>query len=253
MDNKFHLTISTIIAICIYILIVFSIVLYLKNNSVEVDKFSSLPKETIIELDFVVQNNPNKNTQSQDEEIIQEQLIEEQEQPSSTDTQKAPDLKSLFSNFSDIGTKQDTQNQKNEQQKNQTMSRFKSSIDTDKSTQKIELSKLVDLKNITSNSKSSNTPSNKGNFDEYYSMINTYILRRWYNFPLITDVKYLVSANITIDSNGNFSYVMLKYSGDNRVDGAVKLFLKNQTLEKYPVSPDKVTKTIRINFMPYAN
>jgi hypothetical protein len=250
MDNKFYLTISTTIAICIYILIIFSIVLYLKSNSVEVDKFSSLPKETIIELDFVVQN---ENTLAKNEENMEEQYIDQQEQLSSTNTQKAPDLKSLFSSFSDIGTKQDTQNQKDEQQKNQTMSRFKSSIDTDKSTQKIELSKLVDLKNITSNSKSSNTPSNKGNFDEYYSMINTYILRRWYNFPLITDMKYLVSANITIDSNGNFSYVMLKYSGDNRVDEAVKLFLKNQILEKYPVPPDKLTKTIKINFMPYAN
>lgn len=250
MDNKFYLTISTTIAICIYILIIFSIVLYLKSNSVEVDKFSSLPKETIIELDFVVQN---ENTLAKNEENMEEQYIVQQEQLSSTNTQKAPDLKSLFSSFSDIGTKQDTQNQKDEQQKNQTMSRFKSSIDTDKSTQKIELSKLVDLKNITSNSKSSNTPSNKGNFDEYYSMINTYILRRWYNFPLITDMKYLVSANITIDSNGNFSYVMLKYSGDNRVDEAVKLFLKNQILEKYPVPPDKLTKTIKINFMPYAN
>lgn len=250
MDNKFYLTISTTIAICIYILIIFSIVLYLKSNSVEVDKFSSLPKETIIELDFVVQN---ENTLAKNEENMEEQYIVQQEQLSSTNTQKAPDLKSLFSSFSDIGTKQDTQNQKDEEQKNQTMSRFKSSIDTDKSTQKIELSKLVDLKNITSNSKSSNTPSNKGNFDEYYSMINTYILRRWYNFPLITDMKYLVSANITIDSNGNFSYVMLKYSGDNRVDEAVKLFLKNQILEKYPVPPDKLTKTIKINFMPYAN
>ncbi|MCI0500599.1 MAG: TonB C-terminal domain-containing protein [Epsilonproteobacteria bacterium] len=253
MDNKFHLTISIVIAICIYILIVFSIVLYLKNNSIEVDKFSSLPKETIIELDFVVQDNTNKSTQSKSEEITHEQLIEEQEQPSLTDTKKVSDLKSLFSNFSDIGTKQDIQNQQKDQQKNKIMSRFKSSIDTDKLSQKIELSKLVDLNNVTNNSKSSNIPSNKGNIDEYYSTINTIILTRWYKYPLITDINYLVSANITIDVNGNFSYVILKYSGDNMVDGAVKLFLKNQTLEKYPTSRDKLTKTIRINFMPYAN
>ncbi|MBI3873862.1 MAG: hypothetical protein HY307_02460 [Arcobacter sp.] len=44
---------------------------------------------------------------------------------------------------------------------------------------------------------------------------------------------------------------MLKYSGDNRIDEAIKLFLKNQSSETYPISPDKLTKTIKINFMPY--
>jgi len=252
MGNKFHLTVSTIIAICIYILIVFLILLYLKSDFVEIDKFSTMPTETSIELDFVVENNPNKETQSQ-EEVVEEQNREAQEEVSSTDTKKSSDLKSLFSNVSDIGMKKDTQKEPKEQPRNQPMSRFKSSINGEKSTEKIELSKLVDFKNITNSPKSSNISSTKGNFDEYYSMINTYILRKWYNFPLITDVKYLVIANITIDSNGNFSFVMLKFSGDNRVDEAIKLFLKNQTLEKYPVSPDKLTKTFKVNFKPYAD
>lgn len=251
MDNKFRLIVAAIIAICIYVLIVFLIILYLKSELVEIDKFSSLPNETTIELDFVIENDQNKNTQSQSEEMLQE-VLENQEE-SSTNTKQASDLKSLFSNVSDAGIKKDLQNEVKEQTKSQTMSRFKSSIDSDKSTQQIELSKLVDLKNITNSSSNINTSSAKGNFDEYYSMINTYILRRWYNFPLLTDVNYLVIANITIDSNGNFRYVMLKYSGDNRVDEAIKLFLKNQMFEKYPISPDKLTKTIRINFKPYAN
>lgn len=251
MDNKFRLIVATIIAICIYILIVFSIILYLKSELVETDKFSSLPKETLIELDFVVENDLEKNIQPQNEEMSQEVFKNQEE--SSIDTKHLADLKSLFSNISDNGTKQDFQQEVKEQTKNQTINRFKSSIESEKSTQQIELSKLVDLKNITNNSSNINNSSNKGKFDEYYSMINTYILRRWYNFPLLTDVNYLVVANITIDSNGNFRYVMLKYSGDNRVDEAIKLFLKNQMFEKYPVSPDKLTKTIRINFKPYAN
>ncbi len=251
MDNKFRLIVATIIAICIYILIVFSIILYLKSELVETDKFSSLPKETLIELDFVVENDLEKNIQPQNEEMSQEVFKNQEE--SSIDTKHPADLKSLFSNISDNGTKQDFQQEVKEQTKNQTINRFKSSIESEKSTQQIELSKLVDLKNITNNSSNINNSSNKGKFDEYYSMINTYILRRWYNFPLLTDVNYLVVANITIDSNGNFRYVMLKYSGDNRVDEAIKLFLKNQMFEKYPVSPDKLTKTIRINFKPYAN
>lgn len=250
MDKKFHLTVSAIIAICIYVLFIFLIVLYLKNDALEVDKFSAMPKETSIELDFVVENN-NPKEEMQKQEILEATENTIQDKSSSTDPKSMSDLKSLFSNVSDIGTKKVTQDEIKEQSTNHQMSRFKSKLDVEKTTQQIELSKLVDIKNNTNNSKSSTIASSKGNFDEYYSMINTYILRKWYNFPLITDVNYLVVANITIDSNGNFSFVMLKYSGDNRVDEAIKHFLKNQILEKYPVSPDKVTKTIRVNFKPY--
>jgi len=250
MDKKFYLIVSTIIAFCIYILFIFLIILYIKNEPLEVDKFSSTPEETAIELNFVVENS-NEKEQVHEEEVSELKENKEEEESATQSTKSVSDLKSLFSNVSDIGTKKATQEEIKEQSKKYLTSRFKSKIEVEKTTQKIELSKLADLKNITNSSKSSTIPSSKGNFDEYYSMINTYILRKWYNYPLITDVHYLVVANITIDSTGNFSFVMLKFSGDNRVDEAIKLFLKNQTLEKYPVSPDKVTKTIRVNFKPY--
>lgn len=250
MDKKFYLIVSTIIAICIYILFVFSIILYIKNEPLETEKFSSMPEEIAIELSFVGEKQ-NERKQLQMEEVSELEDNTMQEKNPTLETKSVSDLKSLFSNVSDIGTKKVTQEEIKEQSKNYLMSRFKSKIEVEKTTQQIELSKLADFKSITNSSKSSTIASSKGKFDEYYSMINTYILRKWYNYPLITDVHYLVVANITIDSSGNFSFVMLKFSGDNRVDEAIKLFLKNQTLEKYPVSPDKETKTIRVNFKPY--
>ncbi len=250
MDKKFNLTISVVIAICAYTLLLFLIVLYLKEYPIETKKFSSMPKETLIELDFVDKDN------NQNEQVLKQELLESQENviqdvSSSPDMKSVTNLKSLFSNISDIGTKKPVLDETTEKPQNQTMNRFKSKIEAENTTQKIELLKLIDVKNGSNSAKSSIVATNKGNFDEYYSMINTYILRKWYNFPLLTDVNYLVTANITIDSSGNFSFVMLKFSGDNRVDGAIKLFLRNQSLEKYPVSPDKLIKTIRINFKPY--
>ncbi|MDD2698899.1 MAG: hypothetical protein PHF17_08885 [Arcobacteraceae bacterium] len=253
MDKKFRLTVSTVIAICIYVLGIILIALYLKKDANEVEKFGTLPTETTIELDLISTNEIQVSKQLP----IEEKKIEEIEKLSTAKESTTANLKSLFSNVSDIGTK--TINNKeiteDNQKKSQSQyaSRFKSHSTETQTPQQIELSKLVDMKNLTSSSRSETTSSNKGEFDEYYSMINTYILRKWYNFPLITDINYLVVANITIDSVGNFSFVMLKYSGDNRVDGALKLFLKNQTLEKYPIPPDKITKTIKVNFKPYSN
>ncbi len=250
MDKKFHFTVSSIIALSVYILFIFAIVLYLKSDSNDTQKFASMPQETIVELDFIV-DEKTKEEPNNVEEVVEEPKVEKPLEKEAPESNIQTNLKSLFSNVSEIGTKKQ-EDKVEEKSKNQTISRFQSKIDsTTKKEEKIELSKLADFKSLSTQSKNSSTPSSKGNFDEYYSMINSYILKRWYHYPLLTDFNYFVSANITIDSNGNFSFVMLKYSGNVMVDDAVKEFLKNQTFEKYPISPDKTTKTIRINFMPF--
>lgn len=251
MDRKFHFTVSSIIALGIYVLFVFLIVLYLKNSDLDdTQKFASMPEETLVELDFILDDVKNVELESIEEKII-ENNIEQPSDKESSQNNSEPNLKSLFSNVSEIGTKK-IEEKVEEKPTKQSASRFQSKIDsTKKIEEKIELSKLVDLKNLSAQSKSLSTPSSKGNFDEYYSRINSDILKKWYRYPLLTDYNYFVSANITIDVNGNFSFVILKYSGNTVVDKAVKEFLKSQTFEKYRPHPDNTIKTIKINFMPF--
>ncbi len=249
MDKKFNFTVSSIIAFGSYFLVIISIVLYLKSDLSETQKYSTIPEDTIVELNIEIDDIKVQETLQQQEEVVEESTKDSIQE--NQNSQPTPNIKSLFSSVSEVGTKKD-ENKPDESQKQQNMSRFKSKLDDNqKQQEKIELKKLVDLKDVSSQSKSISTPSSKGKFDEYYSMINTLILKRWYRYPLVTDQNYFVSASITIDSKGNFSYVMLKYSGDTKVDEAVKQFLKDQTFEKYPPPLDGVTKTIKINFMPF--
>ena len=92
--------------------------------------------------------------------------------------------------------------------------------------------------------------NNKGNYDEYYSKINNIILSRWYSYPIFKQTNYILTAEITIDDKGKFSYHITSYSNNLVIDKAVKQFLKNETSNIYPISPDGKIKRIRINFKP---
>jgi len=250
MGKRFNLYISIFIAVFIYILFLLSVILYLKKENVE--KFSSKFDETIIELDFVVNNDLKDAKINSNVDTSNDVLEVETQQSGSLEIKRDLDPKSLFANFTakseNIAVKEVI-----ETNTNSVNSRFKSKIEQQNEIKSIELSKLIDVKEVTNSNKIQNNMLDNGKYDEYYSKINKHILTRWYSFPLVTDIKYLVTANITINSKGNFSFVMVKYSGNARIDEAIKEFLQNQALERYPIPPDMLTKTIKINFKPYVD
>lgn len=248
MGNRSNFFISAFIAISFYILVILAFIVYLQTNNVK--KFQSVSKNTVLELDLIIEK--PKDIKQNINKSVQKTVTKESKKVVKKSTARSAkqrtDLKSLFARVSTKATKVKTKKVMNVRS-NSVNSRFKSKYQKEKKVKNLKVSKLLDVKSKNNSSKPK-TVSNKGNYDEYYSKINSIILTRWYNYPLHTSRDYLVVAEITIDDKGKFSYHVLSLSGDDSVDNAVKLFLENQLLEKYPVSPDNDIKTIRINFKP---
>ena len=248
MGNKANFFLSAFIAISLYILIVLLFVLYIQSSNIK--KFQSVSKNTVLELDLIVekQKNITKSITKSVKKINTKKSKKVVKKSTARSAKKRSDLKSLFARVSTKATKVKEKKVLNIKS-NSVNSRFKSKYQKEKKIKKLKVSKLLDVK-TKENSAKLKTVSNKGNFDKYYSKINSIILTRWYNYPLLANKDYLVVAEITIDNKGRFSYHIISLSGNKVVDDAVKLFLEDQLLERYPVSPDNDTKTIKINFKP---
>lgn len=248
MDKKSHFFISAIIAFSFYILVFLAFLFYLQSKNVK--KFQSVSKNTVLELDLVVEefDKEIKNVTKSIQNIDVQKSKSVIKKSTANSSKKRADLKSLFAKVSTKATKIVDKNVLNVKS-NEVNSRFKSKYQKQKREKDLKVSKLLDVKSQKRKTKSK-TITNKGNFDEYYSKISSIILSRWYNYPLLISVDYLVVAEIIINAKGKFSYQLLSLSGNNDVDNAVKRFLENQILDRYPVSPDGETKIIKINFKP---
>ena len=246
MDKRYNLLISAFIAIGVYILIILLFIIYLESSKVK--KFELISKDTILELELIIEKTEDKqnvvtkinNKQSKTKKIIK--------RSTAVSAKKKTDLKSLFARVSTKSTNLKSAKVLNIRS-NQVNSRFKSKYQKQKKNNNIKNSKLLNVKNKRE-MKKINLANNKGNYDKYYSKINNIILTRWYKYPIFKQNNYLLIAEITIDAKGNFSYYITSYSNNLIVDKAVKLFLQNEILSIYPISPDGKIKRIRINFKP---
>ena len=244
MDKSFNIFISAFIAIAMYLLVILAFMLYSQTPIVK--KYQSLTQDTIIQLDIIVNNDKPKDIkvkQKHNEHKVKDIKVEKSFSKSAN---KKTNLKSLFAK---VSTKSNIVKEKNvlNVSKNLTSSRFKSSYKNTKDKSDIKISKLNDLN--TSNEKKVITSKNNGDYDKYYSKINTFILSRWYKYPLFTNDEYLVKVKININNQGVFRYNILSYSGNLNVDNAVKEFLKIQKNEIYPIPFDNKEKNIIINFI----
>lgn len=248
MDKKFNFYIAGFIAISSYIIILLAFFIQLQEK--HATKYKTKTTQTVLEVDIVSFQKPDEvvhvNTQNTPKKI--ETIVEKTVSKTPT---KTSDLKSLFANVSTKASKT-IEKQHNNTKTSQTESRFKSKYEKEKKVKDVKLSKLVEIKDETLNKNNSKITQNSdnGEFDEYYSIINNLILTKWYNYPLLTESDYLVVVQITIDRQGKFSYHITSLSNVANVDEAIKLFLDNQGIETYPVSPDGKTKTIKVNFKP---
>lgn len=244
MDKSFNIFISAFIAIAMYLLIILAFMLYSQTPIVK--KYQSLTQDTIIQLDIIVNNDNTKDTKVKQKHNDVKVKDIKVEKSFSKSANKKTNLKSLFAKVSTKSTIIKEKKALNVS-KNLTSSRFKSSYKKTKDKSDLKISKLNDLK--TTASKKVISTKNNDNYDKYYSKINTYILSRWYKYPLFTNDEYLVKVKINITNQGVFSYNILSYSGNLNVDNAVKEFLKLQKNEIYPLPLDNKEKNIIINFI----
>lgn len=252
MDKKFNLIVAAILSVCIYILSVLGILFYLKPESND-HPLKIASKETIIEVNINSSSNEKViETSEHIEEINPQESTMKQEIIESISKKSEADVKSLFSNVKSEAPSKIPE-EKSSSTLNSPIAKFQSKIEREKNIKDFELSRLADIKSSTGKTHLVDSPQSQGIFDAYYSKVTSIILTRWNRVPLSQDAEYLVSVNVTIDSFGNFSFVMVKYSNNSRINDAVKLFLKNQSLLTYPVSPDGLAKTIKINFKPSAD
>jgi len=250
MDNKkYNIFISAIIAISIYIFLILLFILYIKSSNVK--KFESISKNTILELDLIIDKKINKTKTINKTPKISSIKIKSKKiikKSTAISAKKKTNLKSLFARVSTKAIAIKNKNVLNIRS-NKISSRFKSKYQREKSRKRLSNLKLLDIdKKI--NYKKTNIQNNKGNYDAYYSKISNIILSRWYNYPLFKQKDYLLIAEITINSKGIFSYYITTYSGNIIVDQEVTKFLNNEILHSYPIAPDGKTKKIRINFKP---
>jgi len=244
MDKSFNIFISAFIAIAMYLLLILAFMLYSQTPIVK--KYQSLTQDTIIQLDIIINDDTKKDTKvKQKHNTVKVKEIKVEKAFSKSANKKA-NLKSLFAKVSTKSTIIKEKKALNIN-KNTTSSRFKSSYKNNKDKSDIKISKLNDLKTTSAKKVISN--KNNGDYDKYYSKINSYILGQWYKYPLFTSDEYLVKVKINITNEGVFSYNILSYSGNLNVDNAVKEFLEIQKNKIYPIPFDNKEKNIIINFI----
>jgi hypothetical protein len=248
MGNKFNLFMSGFFAIGIYILVILSFLFYIKD--VKIEKYTTASTETILELDLIISESTkvkkkNKvqlkaNKLKKDNNVVK--------QSKSLSAKKVTSMKSLFANVKTTATKVKTKTVNNK--KNTSVSsRFKSKFEKEKTSKNIKIDKMLDVGDSIVKKKISVSKSNT-KLNEYYSKLNLIILQRWYSYPLFNNNNYFVKAIIKIDLLGNMSYNILQFSGNVNVDDAIKKFLQNESLKKYPVKKNGENKDIVINFKP---
>lgn len=246
MDKKYNILISAFIAISFYILIILLFVVYLQSS--KVTKFESITKDTILELDLIIEKNIEKKSivsKTVSKKIKSKKIIKKS---TALSAKKKTNLKSLFARVSTKARAIKTKKVLNIRS-NQVNSRFKSKYQKQKRNNSVKNSKLLDVKS-KKEFKKINLSANKGNYDKYYSKISNIILTRWYMYPIFKQNDYLLIAEIIIDNKGVFSYHIVSYSGNLIIDKAVKEFLEDETTKSYPIAPDGTNKRIRINFKP---
>ena len=219
---------SGLIAFIIYLFCIVSILFYLSEN--ESKKIDAMQKNTILQLEIIVDNTQKiqKSTSKPVKKVIkkEEKIVEKSKSVSIT---KTADLKSLFSKVKTKAKKVEKKEVVNVK-KSLVSSRFRSNFEKQRKSENIKVSNILD--DVTVKSRANVSMDSKYDKDPYYSKIYEMLGQRWNN--VITFDELFASVLITITSSGGFDYRIIKGSGDETFDEALKDFLQNQKLELYP-------------------
>lgn len=245
MDSKQELIYSAFGAIFVYVILILSFLLYIQTT--EVEKIDATVKNTVLQLDVILELNeePEEKVTIKNEVQNQEIAKEVVKKTTSTSVKQRTDLKSLFANVKTEVKKVSKKNVSNVK-KSTIASRFKSKFEKEKKRKNIVLSKLKDNVETKASNKNIEMDSSKNEQDPYFSKIYQMLSNGWR--PTIFDNDLKAKVNIVIFNNGTFSYKFIQYSGNPGFDTQLENFLRNETLKVYPVSPTSKTVHIEILF-----
>lgn len=244
MDNKKLFFLSAFISISFYIIFVFIFLLYVKSTKVL--KVELNKKETVLQLDVVLETTKKlENIEPIKSEIVKNKVKKNIiKRASSTSVKKRTNLKSLFANVKTVAKKVEKSKILNIKH-NKVSSRFKSKFEKEKKVKVLKLSKLSKNNNKAKSKivkQSKNSSDKKSN--PYFNKINQIVQEGWN--PLI--YNQIATVIVTISNKGRFRYIIKKYSNSIEFDNQLKDYLDAESLKRYPISPTHKTVTIEITF-----
>ena len=245
MVNKQEFIYSAIASISIYIILILSFLVYIKTS--EVKKINASVKSTVLQLDVILESNPEKKEKITIKSSVKNRDIAKKvvKKTTSVSVKQRSNLKSLFANVkTDI--KKVSKNKVLNVKNSSIASRFKSKFEKEKKTENIVLSKLNDTKQLKTVNKNVSMDESTDKQDPYYTKIYQIISSRW--VPTIFDNDLTAKVRIVIFNNGKFSYKFIQYSGNTGFDNQLREFLNQETQKAYPVSPTNKTVNIEISF-----
>ncbi len=242
MDDNRNFYISGYIAVGSYIVLVLSFLFF--GLTKDVKKFDAISKDTILELDIVLNKNTTKTkskkvASSKKNNKISKKVVKKS---TSVRAKQRSDLKSLFAN---VKTKSTVVRKKvvNKIKKSSITSRFKSKFEKQTYNKNTQLSKLLENKDTKlSQIKAGDSNNNK---DPYMSKIYDILFKRWIPSVIIDGLSAKVIVTIYI--NGDFTYKFIQYSGDSSFDNHLEYFLEEQKSNKFPI-PKKNKVDIEVIF-----
>lgn len=217
---------SGLFSIFIYLIIIFLFFLYVKTSDVK--KFDALTKNTILELNIVIDD--KSDIVNKKSEIEKSKKSEEIVEKSKSKTNKQhTSVKSLFANVEDKNDKV-VDEPVNNVVTSEVSSRFKAKFEKQRKSENLSVSSILSsVKSKASVMPSSQTSENS---DPYYSKIYELLAKRW-NPMLIIDGLY-AKVLVIITNDGKFDYKFLKYSGNESFDNSLTSFLNEQVNITYP-------------------
>ena len=226
MSERNYYYLSAFIAFGLYAFFILLFVLYLKETKIQ--RISPFAKETIIQLDVVV--DPLSVKKNQPAKIEPKKIVEEEQKvTTSVSNKKTADLKSLFANVKTEAVKVSNETVNNTKS-NPNPTKYKAEVIREKRSQ-LDINKTLNSISTTSSQLSMTLQSQYDN-DPYYSKIYEIIASRWN--PMFVVDGLTATVIITINNQGNFRYRFKKRSSDETYNASLKQFLESQTLQSYP-------------------
>jgi len=242
MDNVKAFYLSAIIAIGVYISLVFLFLFYIKEGSVK--KIDAISKSTILQLDIIIDQPKDIKKQIK---ISSKDIISKKntvvKKSTSVSAKRKTNLKSLFANVKTKSAKVVKQKVMNVKESS-IASRYKSKFEKVKKANNVS---LKDLDNSNRNNiKNVISSESKNESDPYYSKIYQLISSRWQPTIFFNNLKAKIL--ISISNSGQFNYQFIQYSDNMGFDNQLKMFLDKEKLIQYPINPNNRSTKIEITF-----
>lgn len=218
MGNTLLFVASGVIAVCVYCLVLISLVFTFFHSTPT--HYASLRESTLslnaISIEAIIDDKP---------------LVAQNKPHTSNNPLAGSGIKNMFSQIdSDIPSRNAPVGDDREKlEQNAKEQKYK---DLQAKTQEIQ-NKINALSNLTV---STNSNQSDGEYDPWYAEIEKMILSKWQK-AFYTEDKLQALVHIRIADNGSFSYKVVKYSGNVEFDDSIQSMLDECTHISFPPHP----------------